>query len=289
MSAIELPYDENNSQAGHTAAAMSGVRARGLIRISSECRDGISVRDVVREEGSLRVRFPREHGPGLSAVLVNTGGGMTGGDQFSISATSGAGSVLTLTSTAAEKFYRSLGDTSQLSVNLEAKARSSLAWLPQESILFDGARVQRRYDVVIDSSATALLCDMTCIGRQAMGESVSDLSLRDRWNIRIGGQLCLADYTLIDGHAAKILARESVAGGATSFGTIIYAGTNAKAACDAVRTILFATDGIDGAAGMVNGICLARVLARDLVDLRNCVAACSQILYDAPVPRSWRT
>lgn len=290
MSAIELRFDQSAKKYGaSTSDAMSVVRAHGSIRIGTLSRDGVSVRDGVREEGSLRIRFPREQGPGLSAVIMNTGGGMTGGDQFSISATSGPGSILTLTSSSAEKFYRSLGDIAVVHVELQAEERSSLAWLPQEAILFEGARVQRQYDVLLDRSAVALLCDMTCVGRPATGEVVRDLALQDRWNIRIGGQLCLADYTTINGDAADILSSHAAAGGATSFGTIIYAASDAEAACQAIRGTVAHMPGVHGGAGLVNGICVARMVARDLADLRNCIAASCQILYGAPVPRSWAT
>lgn len=267
----------------------SGVRAHGVIALSSKVRTGKSVRDHVHEEGSLRIRFPQEDAPGLSAVIVNTGGGMTGGDRFSISAAAGPGSILTLTTSAAEKIYRSAGDNAEVTVALHAAARSSLAWLPQEAILFDGARIRRSYDIALASDASLLLCDINCIGRAAMGETVSDLKLQDQWRISIAGQLCFADFTRIDGNASNILARPAVAGGARCFATLIYVGPDPHGACEIIRSSVTGAAGIDAGSGLFNGICISRFVAAELSALRGALSRAAQALYGSSMPRSWAT
>ncbi len=279
--------DGDNDTAARIEA--SGIRARGVIGVSSVSRSGKSVRHHVHEEGALRIRFPHEDAPGLSAVIVNTGGGMTGGDRFSISATAGPGSILTLTSSAAEKIYRSIGEMAEVNVSLRAAERSSLAWLPQEAILFDGARIRRTYDIAIDASASLILCDINCIGRTAMGETVSDLKLQDQWRISIGGQLCFADFTRIDGHASNILSRPAVANGAGCFATLIYCGADTPEACEMVRAITCGIASINAGAGLFNGICVARFVAGELSILRETLSQAIQALYGTGMPRSWST
>ena len=290
MSATALPSDVcEQYDVAFDLPQASGIRARGIVNVSSACRDGATFRNHVHESGALRVRFPHEERPGLTGVVVNTGGGMTGGDAFSISASAGPGSVLTMTTSAAEKLYRSTGESAHLHVALSAQENSSLAWLPQEAILFDGARVKRNYEVDIAPGATAFLCDINCIGRSAMGEKVTDLKLQDQWRIRIGGQLVYADNMRIDGNAFQILARPSVADGANSFATLVFAGQDADSASAYLRALFSAREDVRGGAGLYNGICVARLVAAELQNLRSTIVAASQHLCDAAMPRSWAT
>src|ERR1700681_4681809 len=89
----------------------------------------------LHESGSLRVRFPSPEAEGLSAVFVNTAGGVAGGDRFDIEIATGEGSRLAVTTAAAEKVYRAAGPAAQLNVSLKAAPGSRLNWLPQETIL----------------------------------------------------------------------------------------------------------------------------------------------------------
>src|SRR4051794_26880391 len=135
-------------------------RAVGAVKFEVGLVDGVTRRRQLHESGSLRVRFPSPEGNGLSAVLVNTAGGIAGGDRFEIDVTSGEGSRLTVTTAAAEKIYRAQGPAAQLNIALKAAANSHLAWLPQETILFDQARVIRRIDIDLAESASLLLCEI---------------------------------------------------------------------------------------------------------------------------------
>src|SRR5436190_12137720 len=118
-------------------------RAVGSVAFEVHAADGDSRRGRLHESGSLRVRFPSPELPGLSAVFVNTAGGVAGGDRFAIDIAAGEGAALTVTTAAAEKVYRSHGPAAELSIALKAAANAQLAWLPQETILFDQARVER--------------------------------------------------------------------------------------------------------------------------------------------------
>jgi urease accessory protein len=112
-------------------------RARGRIDLAVDGRAGVTRRTRVHESGSLRVRFPRNRSPALEAVLVNTAGGMAGGDNFEIGISVGEQAQIVVTTTAAEKVYRTLGPDTAVDVKIEVAANATLAWLPQETILFD--------------------------------------------------------------------------------------------------------------------------------------------------------
>src|SRR6202051_751555 len=129
-----------------TSAIFAANRARCSVAFDVHLLEGVTRRRGLHESGSLRVRFPSPEAEGLSAVFVNTAGGVAGGDRFDIEIAAGAGSRLAVTSAAAEKVYRAEGPAAQLNIALKAGAGSHLAWLPQETILFDRARVDRRVD-----------------------------------------------------------------------------------------------------------------------------------------------
>jgi len=266
------------------------IRARGTVALRVRARDGVSVRENVREEGGLRLRFPREPGAGLSSVIVNTAGGMTGGDVACISVVVGEGAHLSLTTSAAEKMYRSLGDAARIQVALRAEAGAVLTFAPQEAIVFDGARVERVYEVDAPAGASVLLCDMTCLGRRQMGEVVRNASLRDRWRIYRDGGLAYADQTRIEGDCAAILSGAAVAGGADSFASMMYFDDKVEEVCESWRSLLAeSADGVHGGAGIVNGVCVARLVAGDLFRLR---AVCARLICAVPgreLPRSWLT
>src|SRR6266566_1856567 len=129
------------------SATFAANRAQGAVKFGVRLQDGVTRRGILHESGSLRVRFPSPEAEGLSGVFVNTAGGIAGGDRFDIEVSTGEGSRLTLTTAAAEKVYRASGPAAHLNIALKAEARSHLAWLPQETILFDRARIFRRIDV----------------------------------------------------------------------------------------------------------------------------------------------
>src|SRR5450631_1274577 len=130
-----------------TSAIFAANRAQGAVRFDVQRTEGVTRRRHLHESGSLRVRFPSPEAEGLSAVFVNTAGGIAGGDRFDIEIAAGAGSRLAVTTAAAEKVYRAQGPAAELQISLKACAGSHLSWLPQETILFDRARMSRRIDI----------------------------------------------------------------------------------------------------------------------------------------------
>src|SRR3979409_2300214 len=134
------------------SAIFAANRARGSVTFDVHQVDGVTRRRHLHESGSLRVRFPSPEAEGLSAVFVNTAGGVAGGDRFDIDIAAGEGARLTVTTAAAEKIYRARGPAARLNITLKASANSHLTWLPQETILFDQARVNRRIDIDLAES-----------------------------------------------------------------------------------------------------------------------------------------
>ena len=174
-------------------------------------QDGVTRRGVLHESGSLRVRFPSPEAEGLSGVFVNTAGGIAGGDRFDIAVTAGEGARLTLTTAAAEKVYRAPGPVAELNIALRLDAGAHLPWLPQETILFDRARISRSIDIDLAETASLLLCEIVVFGRAAMGERMLHGEFIDRWRLRRGGKLAFAETIRLDGEIGAKLAQSAIA------------------------------------------------------------------------------
>jgi len=271
-----------------TAAActdelFAGNRAEGRIALGVAAAGGVTRRRHVAERGSLRVRFPNVTGPELEAVLVNTAGGMTGGDNFDIDIAVAPDAKLMLGTTAAEKIYRSLGPATRVAVRLAVAAGATLRWLPQETILFDRARLDRRIDVELEEGATLVLAESVVFGRSAMGESVADGELVDRWRVRVGGRLVLAESVRLTGAIAGKLAEPSVAAGGRAVATVLVVPGEARHV-EAVRAV--DVSGEVGASAW-NGIAVVRAVASDDVTLRRDLGAVLGALATGPLPKLW--
>ncbi|WP_245584746.1 urease accessory protein UreD, partial [Salipiger mucosus] len=185
-------------------------RARGTGRVTARERAGRSVIGALSMSGSGKLLFPRSRGP-LEAVWLNSAGGITGGDDFAVEAGAERGAHLAMTTQAAERVYRaSPGAPGRVRTRLEIAEGARLDWLPQETILYDGASLDRTLSIDMAPGARLLACEVLVFGRAAMGETVRQLHLRDRIDLRIGGRLAWADRLRLDGDAAAQLARPGV-------------------------------------------------------------------------------
>jgi urease accessory protein len=263
------------------------VRAQGGVRVHVERTPRGSAAMRIAESGGYRVRFPRS-ALGLEGVLINTGGGMTGGDRLAVDVTMGEGARATLTTQAAEKIYKSQGADVKVAIRLDLSAGSRLDWLPQEQILFDRARFARTLDVAMTPDATLTLVESTVFGRTAMGETLDLVAFRDRWRIRRGGRLVLAEDVRLAGDAAATLARPAVGGGARAMAVLLHVAPDAEARLDGLREALDGAASECGASAW-NGLLVARFLHRDAAALRADLARVLQTFRGAPMPRSWQT
>ncbi|MCP3475416.1 urease accessory protein UreD [Bradyrhizobium sp. CCGUVB1N3] len=272
------------SDVSATSSVFEANRARGAVRFDVHAREGVTRRGALHESGSLRVRFPSPEGEGLSGVFVNTAGGVAGGDRFDIEISAGEGSRLTLTTAAAEKVYRAPGKAAELNIALKVAAGAHLGWLPQETILFDRARVHRRFDIALDGAASLLLCEIVVFGRTAMGERMEQGEFVDRWRISRGGKLVFAETVRLDGNIGAKLARSAVAKGGAAIGTaLIVPGDEAL-----IGRIREASESFSGEVGISawNGFAMARFCAQDAARLRaDMMAVLART--GATLPRLW--
>lgn len=271
--------------AGAAAATFAANRAQGAVRFGVHRRDGATRRGDLHESGSLRVRFPSPEDDGLSAMFVNTAGGIAGGDRFDIAITAGEGTRLTLTTAAAEKVYRAPGAAARLDISLRVADGAHLSWLPQETILFDRARIVRSIDIDLAEAASLLLCEIVVFGRAAMGETMRHGEFVDRWRMRRGGRLVFAETVRLDGEIGEKLARPAIANGGCAIGTaLIVPGDEAL-----VERIRAASENSGGEVGISawNGFAMARFCAQDAARLRADMMAVLGRASIVPLPRLW--
>jgi urease accessory protein len=242
-------------------------RANGRVAFSVESVRGVTRRQITDEAGPMRVRFPNAHARSLEAVLVNTAGGIAGGDNLAVEITVGRGARLMAGTATAEKVYRSHGPDAALSLKIDVQAAGHLLWLPQETILFDRSRLSRRIDIDLADDASLVFAETQVFGRTAMNETIVSGGFVDSWRVRRGGRLVFAETTRLDGDIAAKLARPAIGGGAVAVATMLITPCD-EAKIEAWRATRDSLKG-QAAISMWNGIAVARFCANDATALRH--------------------
>src|SRR6202789_251351 len=267
------------------SAIFAANRAQGVVRFDVHQVEGVTRRRSLHEPGLLRCPLPSPEAEGLCAVFVNTAGGVAGGDRFDIDIATGEGSRLAVTTAAAEKIYRAQGPAAQLNIVLKAAAGSHLAWLPQETILFDGARVSRRIDIDLAESASLLFCEIVVFGRAAMGERMLRGEFVDRWRLRRGGRLVFAETIRLDGAVGEKLAKPAIAKAGVAIGTALMVPGD-EALVERIRELSETFGGEVGISAW-NGFAMARFCAQDAARLRADMISVLSRASGSALPRLW--
>jgi urease accessory protein len=272
-------------------------RAHGVAEIAfaADGARGASRLTHLYQETPCRVLFPRpETGDPVAAVLLTTSGGLTGGDSVRIAVEAREGAAVTVTTQAAEKIYRSLGSDAAIDVTLKIGEGAWLEWLPQETILFDRARLVRRTDVHLAAGGRLLAAEIVMFGRTAHGERFMSGKLHDAWRVRRGSTLVWADGLHLEGDASRMLECKAGFDEALACATVLYAADDAEAMLDTARALLDGTVSRSGAT-VVNGVLILRMIGRDARHLRGDVALfCARFRAAAAglperMPRVWQT
>lgn len=260
-------------------------RARGEARVSFVVTPRGTMLGGLFQDGAAKIRLPKTFSEEAEAVLINSAGGMTGGDALSYGVDVGAGARAVATTQACEKIYRSLDGAAELSVDLRVGRTARLDWLPQETILFDGADLRRRVEVDLAEGAELLAVEAVIFGRRAMGEVVNGGSLHDRWRIRRNGSLVHADDIRMTGELDLLASREAVLAGAGAMASLVFVADDAERHLPAVRVAL----GERGGVSAFNGKLVARVAAENGLALRRAlVPALMALRGGVPLPKAWQ-
>jgi urease accessory protein len=276
--------------AGSPSDVSSLQRARGELNVRIGERDGASVLDRLFQSGCLKARFPRPQVPGWTdIVMLNTSGGIAGGDRLTSGFDLAAGTRATIASQAAERYYRvpDGGDPALVRTRISIGEAAACEWLPQETILFDGGAFDRQLDVELTDSSRFVGVEMLVFGRAAMGERVRTGHIRDAVRMRRAGRLIWHDAVRMDGDIEARLRRPAVANGAGATASLVHAAPEAEQKVDAVRAALDGMPAEGGVSGW-DGMLVVRLLASGAAPLRQAVTAALRVLRDErPLPRVW--
>jgi urease accessory protein len=268
------------------AAALPRLqRTRGEALVSFRHGDGRTRLDRLRQYGAAKIRLPWvAAGQPAQAVLINSAGGLTGGDRLVFRVEVGEGARALVTTQACEKIYRSRGDTAELTTTLGVGPGARLDWLPQETILFDRARLRRSLAVDLRPGASLLAVEAIIFGRTAMAERMSAGFFHDRWRIRRDGKLLFADDMRFDDDIGRTLTRPAALNDSCATATLVYVAADAEAFLDTARDAVADAGGVSA----WNGKLVARLVTPDGLSLRRATAALAAILLGgAELPKVW--
>lgn len=241
--------------------------------------------DRLYQQGSAKIRFPKHYNDQLEAVLINTAGGLTGGDLLSwdVSLTKDCNAVVT--TQACEKSYKSVSGTARVQTSLRLEANSILHWVPQDTILYAGSSLSRSFEVDMDERSELVAIESVMLGREAMGETVGAIHFHDRWRIRQNSKLTFADDLRLAGDEnglAKLGNNRAVA-------SLLFVSPKNDETLRSIASRLRdvccnAVSGFSAFEGKITG----RVLASDTYELRRALVPVLRELRGFELPRVWR-
>jgi len=261
--------------------------------------------DQFRQQGCCKIRLPQlttQTGSGknitaalLEAVMINSSGGLTGGDRLDWRFKTAANTALGITTQACERAYKSNKDTAKVTVDLTLEANSQLNWFPQETILFDGSALERNLTINMAESAKLCMVEPIIFGRQAMGENLQRAHFRDRWQIRRDGHLVHSEAFAIsktdkpkNAYIDPLLGRHSLDGN-LAVATVLLVSPDAEDKLEAARAYARAENDKEFlVVSAWNGKLLARLLFKDAYTLRKSLIPLLELLNDgATMPKAW--
>lgn len=268
------------------APTIAPPRSHGAVTIAAKTRDGgISALADLHQSGSAKILMTPAR-DAVEGVILNTSGGLTGGDTLSIRAEAQAGARLRLTTQAAERVYRTPDQTAaRVRNDLVVRSGARLDWLPQETILFQNGHLRRSLTLRMAADARALIVEPVLFGRLAMGEVVTHARFHDSLTLWRDGALLFRDATTLTGDIAARMDRPAIGHGARAMALVVFAAPEAEAHLAPIRAQLPATAGVSL---LRDGLLVMRVLAEDGFGLRRTLIPVLDRLSGDALPRSWR-
>ena len=264
----ELSFSQTPDVSRNPPSDRDLQRANGCGRIViSGSENGNRIEDIF-EQSPIRIMFPRTSPRTMEeAVLINTAGGVAGGDRLECSVTALPGASIAVTSQAAEKVYRALDDPARVSTRLKAQQSAKVAWLPQETIVFNWARLHRTTEIELFSGAELLALEWLVLGRAAHGEVVVGGNIIDSWRVKKDGRLIWADSFRVTDEIFPHLKTKALLSNCNAIATLIYFGPDLDKRLDFLREMIPSL-GCNCAATLVSGLIVVRFAAKDSSDLK---------------------
>jgi len=259
-------------------------RAAGKAAVAFEHKNGQTRLSSLHQAGCLKAVIPQNHHDRPDIVLVNTSGGLTGGDHLSQSFQIGENAKACCTTQAAERIYKATHGSARIENSVEIGSGGSFEWLPQETILFDHSSMNRSMKVDMAANARCLLLESFVLGRTAMGETLSEGHHKDTWKVYRDGKLVRMEALEFD--VADDLDKSATLADAVAFSTLVYVAPDAEARRDESRTF-FAGETVDVAVSAWDGCLVIRAKSENSQNLRTTLTRYLKQFCDYPLPRVW--
>ncbi len=259
-------------------------RARGRAHLGFVAHNSSTKLKDLHQSGCVKALLPRNHASRIDAVLINTAGGVTGGDRLSYSAKVEDEAAVCLTTQTAERIYKSSSGAGSITTDFELGRGASLDWLPQETILFNACALKRKITVNMAADSSVLLLEPIVLGRKAMNETLEKCEFTDHWRVKRAGKMIYAD-------SLRLINPPGIGGNATlgsnrAFATLVYIAPDAESRLEYMRNLL-SFEAVDMAASAWNGCLVTRFIAADAQPLRNALIAILSQFRAHPLPRVW--
>jgi urease accessory protein len=269
--------------------ANSHQRVKGSAAVSFKNIHEKTKLDRLYQHGSAKIRFPKTYDGFSEAVLINTAGGLTGGDQLDWNISLDAKTSAVFTTQACEKSYQSSSGTAHVSTQITVGENATCHWLPQETILYEGSALNRTLDIQLSQTSKLIALESVMLGREAMGEALKKCTFRDRWRIYRDGKLIFADNVKLEGDMEALEEASALMSGNKAFATLLYCGTQDNEQLTKIADKLQSSlKGRSMAVSIVEGKLVARFLAQDTYVLRQILMPILKELSGNDLPRVWR-
>ena len=292
--------DERVTQpAGSSASSISRDHLLATLTLAFE-RDLDTTRLIQRDHfGPLRVQKPLyPEDPSIChAIVVHPPGGVVGGDELKINVRLARGAHAFLSTPGAAKWYRANGHISRQQLTLDVADQAVMEWLPQETILFNGADILLDTNITLNGQATYIGCEILCFGRTASGEKFDHGRVRQRLVIHRDGKPLWLERGSLDG-CSKQMTSPLALDGYTVCANLIAVGATAPAnMLQAIRSAIGDASAGTGKFGatQMKSVTIVRYLGHSSEVARAVMLAawkiCRPALTGQPavVPRIWNT
>lgn len=264
-------------------------RAFGSASVVFKSLDSKTKLDRLYQTGCAKIRLPKTYDQFSEAVLINTSGGITGGDQIAWNIALGRNANAVITTQASERAYKATSGVAKVETHIDVAAGSTCHWLPQETILFEESALSRSLEINLAKDAKLIALEAVMLGRAAMGESIENCFFKDRWRIRQDGKLIFADDIKLDGAIADIERSTALLNGNKCFATLVYVGNEDDEQLNEIMRQLRETASLEQMAfSAFGGKMIARFVAQDTYELRKILIPVLKLLRAADVPKVWR-
>ena len=256
-------------------------RANGLLKLVA---NGTGTIEEYKNSGASKGLFPNRQ-KGLECILINTGGGLTGGDRISFFIDSKEQAEVIISTQGFERIYKTNNNSKAIiQTNLNVLDQALLYWVPQETLLYNNGQLERQINVNLSKNAQALILEGMIYGRIAMGELSITGSVSDTIKIQVENKTVFQDRSQLSGQIGAQLDRPAVANGARATALLVYKSKDAPRASDVINRYQNHSSGVTL---FKNDLCVARFLAQDGYALRKMLLPILQNITKQRLPKPW--